>query len=159
MWLFRAWKTAPPVLALSQDFYSLRAMDILGKERPMSEFKGQVLLISNVASKCGLTAQHIDEFKQLKEKFGGEGFEVSGERRVRPVASYLPGQESIVKLCHVSPDFGLSHSAVQQAGRDRSLRHRGEVRGDGGELPHLPADQRKRRRLASRFPVLQNALR
>ena len=51
-------------------------MDATGKLREMSEFKGQVLLIANTATKCGFTPQHLKEFRELKEKYGAEGFEV-----------------------------------------------------------------------------------
>ena len=38
--------------------YDFRARDIEGRERALSEFAGQALLIVNVASKCGFTPQY-----------------------------------------------------------------------------------------------------
>ena len=53
-------------------------MDSLdGKPTDLSKYKGEVVLIVNVASKCGLTPQ----YKQLEEvysKYKGQGFEVLG---------------------------------------------------------------------------------
>ena len=53
-------------------------MDSLdGKPVDLSKYKGEVVLIVNVASKCGLTPQ----YKQLEEvysKYKGKGFEVLG---------------------------------------------------------------------------------
>lgn len=65
-----------PAALLSLDFWNITANDMSGKRREISEFKGQVLLVTNVASKCGLAPQHLKEFKVLKEKFGNDGFEV-----------------------------------------------------------------------------------
>lgn len=77
MWLFSAWKaTAVPATLQSQDFWTLTANDMEGKRREMSEFKGRVLLVTNVASKCALSPQHLKDFIELKNKYGEEGLEV-----------------------------------------------------------------------------------
>ncbi|MEO6094445.1 MAG: glutathione peroxidase, partial [Fibrobacteria bacterium] len=46
-------------------------------ETKLSEFQGQVLLIVNVASKCGLTPQY-DGLEKIHEKYAGRGFTVLG---------------------------------------------------------------------------------
>lgn len=51
--------------------------DIDGNEVPLSKFKGSVLLIVNVASKCGLTPQY-EQLTAIYEKYKGQGFEVLG---------------------------------------------------------------------------------
>lgn len=77
MWLFSAWKaTAVPAALLSQDFWTITANDMEGKKREMSEFKGQVLLVTNVASKCGLSPQHLKDFIELKKKYKDDGLEI-----------------------------------------------------------------------------------
>ncbi|KAL8272354.1 hypothetical protein Esti_003644 [Eimeria stiedai] len=77
MWLFSAWKSAeaPPALA-SQDLFTMSADDMEGIKREMSEFKGQVLLVTNIASRCGLAPEHMKQFNRLKDKYGKEGFQV-----------------------------------------------------------------------------------
>jgi glutathione peroxidase len=42
----------------SESFHSLKFIDIDGKERSMSEFKGKYILVVNVASRCGYTKQY-----------------------------------------------------------------------------------------------------
>lgn len=52
--------------------------NIAGKEVNLAEqYKGKVLLVVNVASRCGLTPQY-EELEQLHEKYGAKGLSVLG---------------------------------------------------------------------------------
>jgi glutathione peroxidase len=53
--------------------YKVRTMD--GQEKSLSDFKGKVLLIVNVASKCGYTPQY-DGLEKIYEKYKDKGFEI-----------------------------------------------------------------------------------
>jgi glutathione peroxidase len=53
----------------------LRSLD--GGEASLRDYEGKVLLIVNVASKCGLTPQYTG-LEQLHEKFAERGFAVLG---------------------------------------------------------------------------------
>jgi glutathione peroxidase len=46
-------------------------------DKPMSDYKGNVMLIVNVASKCGFTPQYAG-LQALYEKYQGQGFTVLG---------------------------------------------------------------------------------
>ncbi|SFS05394.1 glutathione peroxidase [Microbacterium sp. cf046] len=46
-----------------------------GQEVSLAEYEGQVLLIVNVASRCGLTPQY-EQLEQLKKTYGPRGFDV-----------------------------------------------------------------------------------
>lgn len=51
--------------------------DIDGKDTSLKAYQGKVLLVVNVASKCGLTKQYT-ELQALHEKFKDQGFTVLG---------------------------------------------------------------------------------
>jgi glutathione peroxidase len=61
----------------AQTAYDFTATDIEGRERKLSEFAGQALLIVNVASKCGFTPQY-EGLEALWRKRRGEGFAILG---------------------------------------------------------------------------------
>lgn len=63
--------------AMSTDdaLFRLTLEDITGRPVPLSKFRGDVLLIVNVASKCGLTPQYA-EMQTLYEKYKARGFTV-----------------------------------------------------------------------------------
>ena len=58
-------------------FYSFKEKDINGKIVDFSEFKNKVVLIVNVASKCGNTKQYKD-LQDLYDKYKDQGFEILG---------------------------------------------------------------------------------
>jgi len=55
--------------------FTARALD--GQERPLSEFAGQVVLVVNVASRCGFTPQYSG-LEALYRSFHDQGFAVLG---------------------------------------------------------------------------------
>ena len=70
--------------------------DIDGKEVALSKYKGQVLLVVNVAAKCGLTPQY-EQLVKVQEKYTKEGFQVLGF----PANNFMkqePGSNSEIKL-------------------------------------------------------------
>ena len=48
-----------------------------GETMSLSQFEGKVLLLVNVASKCGLTPQY-EGLQKLQEKYQSQGFSVVG---------------------------------------------------------------------------------
>jgi glutathione peroxidase-family protein len=57
--------------------YAFTLKDIDGKEKPLLEYAGKVLLIVNVASKCGFTHQYKG-LVTLAARFRERGFEILG---------------------------------------------------------------------------------
>lgn len=62
--------------ATEKTIYDYTVKDIDGKDVPLSTFKGKVLLIVNVASKCGLTNSNYTELSHVYEKYKPQGFEI-----------------------------------------------------------------------------------
>src|ERR1700761_8128581 len=57
--------------------YDFSATTLSGEPKSLTAFKGQVLLIVNVASKCGFTPQY-EGLEALQKRYGGKGFSVLG---------------------------------------------------------------------------------
>lgn len=79
--------------------------DIDGNERDLSELEGKVVLVVNVASKCGLTPQY-DGLQRLYDEFHRRGVEILGF----PCNQFMgqePGSEKDIKeFCTVQ--FGVT---------------------------------------------------
>jgi glutathione peroxidase len=78
--------------------YSFVMKTIDGKDKSLSDYKGKVLMIVNVASKCGHTPQYKG-LEEIYEKYKGRGFMILGF----PANNFLkqePGtNEEIKKFC------------------------------------------------------------
>src|SRR3954463_11055286 len=63
--------------APTKTVYDFTMKDIDGKDVPLSQFKGKVLLIVNVASMCGNTPQYRD-IETLYKKYKDKGWVILG---------------------------------------------------------------------------------
>src|SRR6266571_5096868 len=63
------------VAAHAESIYDIKLKDIDGKDTTLNAYKGKVLLIVNVASKCGLTPQY-KALEALQQKYKDKGLTV-----------------------------------------------------------------------------------
>lgn len=53
----------------AQSVYDFNVKDIKGNDVSLEKYKGHVLIIVNVASKCGYTAKHYAELNEIYEQY------------------------------------------------------------------------------------------
>src|SRR6516225_2288988 len=99
--------------------YDFSARLSTGEERHLADYRGKVLLVVNVASKCGFTPQYKG-LQNLCEQFGPRGFEVLAF----PVRSVRPSGAGIGcgDLCILRTHLWGHVSAVRQDRGQRQQR-------------------------------------
>lgn len=65
------------ITANAGSLYDIPLKDIDGKDAPLKKYEGKVMLIVNVASRCGNTPQYT-ALEELHEKFKADGLAVLG---------------------------------------------------------------------------------
>src|SRR5580700_5235174 len=89
---------------MSALIYDIPVHKISGEDASLADFKGKVLLVVNVASKCGLTPQY-EGLETLYEQYRGQGFVVAGFP-ANDFKSQEPGtNEEIQSFC--TANFGV----------------------------------------------------
>jgi glutathione peroxidase len=100
--------------------YDFTVKSISGKDVALSQYKGKVMLIVNVASKCGLTPQYKD-LEALYQKYKDQGLVILGF----PANNFLwqePGDDSTIQsFCKAN--YGVSFdmfSKISVKGSDQA---------------------------------------
>lgn len=82
-------------------FYDFEVVTIDGKTVKLDQYRGQVALVVNVASKCGFTPQY-EGLNNLHREFGQKGFTVLGFP-CNQFGAQEPGSESDIKeFCDIN---------------------------------------------------------
>ena len=82
--------------------YDFKALNNKGEEVDFSQYKGQVLMIVNTASKCGFTPQY-DGLEALYQKYKDQGLVIIGFP-CDQFAHQEPGSdEEIAEFCRLNP--------------------------------------------------------
>lgn len=97
--------------------YEFSANDIKGEPVSMEKYRGHVLIVVNVASKCGYTAQHYKELNELYAELG----ETKGLCRWISFRDTYYLHKYI--LSHRTPHFGIPLRPVRQS---RARHERGD---------------------------------
>ena len=85
--------------------YDFKVKTINGEETTLEQYKGKVMLIVNVASKCGYTPQY-DGLEALYRKYKDQGLVVLGFP-CNQFGSQEPGSEAVIQnFCRVN--FGVT---------------------------------------------------
>ena len=115
-------------------FHDLKLKALDGQELPLAPLKGKVVLVVNVASKCGLTPQYA-ALENLYQKYKDKGFSVLG-LPCNQFAGQEPGtQEEIQTFC--SLNYGVTFplgAKLEVNGPHRHSLYR-LLAGEGAEFP------------------------
>ena len=79
--------------------------DATGAEKTLDDFGADVLLVVNVASKCGLTPQY-EQLEQLQRTYGDRGFSVVGFPSNQFMGQEPGSMEQILEFC--STTYGVT---------------------------------------------------
>lgn len=107
------------VNAAPESIYDIELVDIEGNPTTLAEHKGKVMLIVNVASKCGYTKQY-DGLEKLYDQYKDDGVVVLGFP-CNQFGGQEPGsEEQIEEFCRLT--YGVSfpmYSKIEVNGPDR----------------------------------------
>ena len=124
---------APMTLAQSS-FYDLKTTSLDGKPADLSQYRGKVSLVVNVASKCGYTPQY-EGLEKLHRELKGQGFNVLGFPS-NDFGGQEPGTaQEIADFCRLTYDvtFPMFEKVVTRKGAGQSPVY--AFLGGGGNLP------------------------
>lgn len=85
--------------------YDFEALQINGQPVPLSQFKGQVMLIVNTASACGFTPQFAG-LEELHETYGNKGLVVLGFPCNQFGAQDAGSNDELAEFCQLN--YGVS---------------------------------------------------
>lgn len=92
-------------------FYDYSAVAMDGNEIKMDNFKGNVVLVVNTASKCGLTPQ-FTELQQLYDKYQSEGLEILGFPCNQFASQETGSNDEISNFCQLN--YGVTFTMFQK---------------------------------------------
>lgn len=105
---------------IADNIYDITVKDISGKQIKLSEYKGKVLLIVNVASQCGYTPQYTG-LQKIYKTYTDKGFEILAFP-CNDFKNQEPGTNKEIKeFC--SSNFGVTFSLfdkIKVLGEDKS---------------------------------------
>lgn len=105
---------------MSNSITDITVKTIEGKDKPLSDYLGKVLLIVNVASYCGYTSQYRG-LEQLNQKYQNQGLAVLGFP-CNDFGAQEPGtNEQIAKFCETN--FGVSFDLFDKVHAIGSQKH------------------------------------
>ncbi|NNE39391.1 MAG: glutathione peroxidase [Marinicaulis sp.] len=93
------------------EFYDFNIKTLTGKDADLSQYKGNVVLAVNVASKCGFTPQY-EGLEKLYQEYKDDGFVILGFP-CNQFGAQEPGEgDEIAEFCSVN--YGVSFPIMEK---------------------------------------------
>lgn len=92
-------------------FYDYAATNMDGEMVKMSKYKGDVVLVVNTATKCGLAPQ-FDELEELHQKYGANGLSILGFPCNQFANQESGSNDQIQNICKLN--FGVTFSLFEK---------------------------------------------
>ncbi|XP_017101444.1 uncharacterized protein Gtpx isoform X3 [Drosophila bipectinata] len=80
--------------------YEFTVKDTHGNDVSLDKYKGKVVLVVNIASKCGLTKNNYQKLTDLKEKYGEQGLVILNFP-CNQFGSQMPEADGEAMVCHL----------------------------------------------------------
>ena len=90
---------------MAENVYEFKVKNIKGEEKSLKDYEGKVLLIVNVASKCGYTPQY-KELEEMHKELSGKGLSILGFPCNQFGAQEPGSEEEIQSFC--STNYGVT---------------------------------------------------
>ncbi|KAH8395348.1 hypothetical protein KR222_010536 [Zaprionus bogoriensis] len=100
--------------------YEFTVKDTHGNDISLDKYKGKVVLVVNIASKCGLTKNNYQKLTDLKEKYGERGLTILNFP-CNQFGSQMPEADGEAMVCHLrdsKADIGEVFAKVDVNGDD-----------------------------------------
>ena len=96
---------------MTQSVYHIPVQDIQGQAVDLAQYQDKVLLIVNVASKCGLTPQY-EQLEQLQKTYGDRGLQVIGFPCNQFMGQEPGSMDEILEYCSVT--YGVTFPIAEK---------------------------------------------
>lgn len=93
------------------DLFSIPFLTADGQERTLAEYAGKVVMVVNVASKCGLAPQY-EQLEELQRTYGDRGFTVLGFPCNQFMGQEPGSMEQILEYC--STTWGVTFPVLDK---------------------------------------------
>ena len=91
--------------------YDFKVKNVEGEDVTLSQYKGKVLLIVNIATACGLTPQ-LEGLEELYKKYKEKGFEILGFPSNQFLEQNVQDGKETVKFCMLN--YGVSFETFEK---------------------------------------------
>ncbi|XP_065359731.1 uncharacterized protein Gtpx isoform X3 [Calliphora vicina] len=84
----------------ANSIYDFTVKDTHGEEVSLDKYKGNVVLVVNIASQCGLTKNNYKKLTDLREKYGDKGLKILNFP-CNQFGSQMPEGDGEAMVCHL----------------------------------------------------------